>query len=78
MDDILPMTGLELWTGVQLSVFCPSYIESSQIQNWDYAFIDLIEKKEIRKPFDWAKQIHMHCESKRLIYRSDSILIILS
>jgi hypothetical protein len=77
MDDILPMTCPELWTGVQPLVFFPSYIESRRIRNWDYAFTDLIEKKEIQKSFDWAKQIHVHRASKRLIYRSDSILITL-
>jgi hypothetical protein len=58
MEDILPMTGPEHRTGVQPSIFFPSYIESCRIRNWDYAFTDLIEMKEIQKSFDWAKQIH--------------------
>jgi hypothetical protein len=55
IEDILPMTSPEHRIGVQPSIFFPSYIESCRIRNWDYAFTDLIEMKEIQKSFDWAK-----------------------
>jgi hypothetical protein len=75
MEEILPMTGLDIRTRTQPSVYFPSYIESNRIQNWDYAFTDLIDSKEIQKSFDWNKQIHGAQVCRRLIYRLDFIII---
>jgi hypothetical protein len=36
MEEILPMTGLDIRTGTQPSVYFPSYIESNRIRNCNY------------------------------------------
>jgi hypothetical protein len=69
MDEILPMTAPDILTGKQPSVIFPTYIENSRIREWDYAFIDQIERKEIQKSFEWAKQPHGQRACRRLIYR---------
>jgi hypothetical protein len=69
MDEILPMTGLEILTGKQPSVHFPAYIENSRIREWDYAYNQQIESKEIQKSFEWSKQPHGQRACRRLIYR---------
>jgi hypothetical protein len=69
MDEILPLTGPDLLTGLQMSVFFPTYIDSCRMREWDYAFNVQIENKEVQKSFDWAKQVHGEGAAHRLIYR---------
>jgi hypothetical protein len=75
VEEILPMTGPDIRIGTQPSIYFPSYIESNRIRNWDYAFTDLIDSKEIQKSFYWSKQIHGAQACRRLIYRLDFIII---
>jgi hypothetical protein len=77
MEEILPMTGPDIRTGMQPSVYFSSYIENNRIRNWDYAFIDLIDSKVFQKSFYWNKQIHGTQACRRLIYRLDFIIIAL-
>ena len=69
MDEILPLTGPDLLTGLQLSVFFPTYIDSDQMRKWSYVFNLQIKNKEVQKSFDWAKQVHSHGAAHYLIYR---------
>jgi hypothetical protein len=69
MDEILPLTGPDLITGKQPSVFFPNYIDSCRMREWDYAFNVQIDNKEIQKSYDWIKQIHGQGVAHRLIYK---------
>jgi hypothetical protein len=55
MDIIWPMTGPEIRTRTPPSTV---YIETNQIEQWDYAFNEPVEKKEIQKGFEVKRQLH--------------------
>jgi hypothetical protein len=69
LEEILPMTDPGYLTGTQPDIFFPRYIENNRIRQWDYAFVEWIEAKEISKGNEWTKQPHGPPAARRLIYR---------
>ena len=54
------------------------YVDDCRALHWDYAFVDLIEAKEINKSWEWSnpKNVHGVPACRRLIYRYWSHVLI--